>query len=484
MQNKDLLNIDNILNLFGGDRETVANKIRQIFDVIESSYDGIYITDGLANTILVNKAYEKITGMKKEQMIGKNMGYLERHKYISKSATIMVLKSKQSITIEQEFKTGKKVLVSSNPIFNSQGDITMVVTNVRDVTELYELKEQLKKNKEITNKYYSQVEAMRKQLAFFPDIVAKDEKMLELLEMAKKVAEVDTTVLILGETGVGKEVIAKYIHKNSKRSSKSFIKIDCGAIPQNLIESELFGYSKGAFTGANNEGKIGFFELADNGTVFLDEIGELPYDSQVKLLRVIQENEITRVGDTKIIKIDVRVICATNRDLKLMVQNKTFREDLFYRLNVIPLTIIPLRERKSDIEPLVLHFLKKNNKKYDFNKVITSAAMKLLINYHWPGNVRELKNIIERTIIMSNGDKILRSDLPLEGRKSDNKIGLDIEESAITLKDAVEKLEVELIIKTFEKYNNVRESAKELGIDAATFVRKRKKYKSKGMLEE
>lgn len=211
MQSEDLLNIDNILNLFDGDRVAVTNKVRQIFDVFESSYDGIYITDGEANTIMVNKAYEKITGMKKEQMIGKNMRFLERKGHISKSATLMVLKSKKSITIEQEFKTGKKVLVSSNPIFNSKGDITMVVTNVRDVTELYELKEQLKKNTNLTNKYYSQVEAMRKQLVRFPNIIAKDERMLELLEMAKKVAKVDTTVLILGETGVGKEVIAKYI---------------------------------------------------------------------------------------------------------------------------------------------------------------------------------------------------------------------------------------------------------------------------------
>lgn len=204
----------------------------------------------------------------------------------------------------------------------------------------------------------------------------------------------------------------------------------------------------------------------------------------MKLLRVLQENEITRVGDTKTIKIDVRVICATNKDLKAMVENKTFREDLFYRLNIIPITIIPLRDRKDDIEPLVLHFLQKNNKKYNFDKIITSAAMKLLIDYQWPGNVRELKNIIERSIIMSNGTKILRSDLPLEGRLMSNNTACDNEESNITLKDATEKLEVELIIKTFEKYNNVRSSAKELGIDAATFVRKRKKYKDKGLLQD
>jgi len=483
MESKDLLNISNIINLFDEDKVAFTNKIRSIFEIIECSYDGIYITDGKAKTIMCNKAYEKITGLNRKQMLGKNMRLIEKNGYISKSATLMVLKSKKSSTIEQEFETGKKVLVSSNPIFDSKGNISMVVTNVRDVTELYELKQQIGKNKELTDKYYLQVEAMRIQLASFPDIVAIDESMLELLEMAKKVAEVDTTVLLLGETGVGKEVIAKYIHKNSKRSCKSFIKINCGAILPSLIETEFFGYAKGAFTGANKQGKIGLFELSDNGTVFLDEIGELPYDVQVKLLRVLQENEIIRVGGTKIIKINVRVIAATNRDLSAMVQNKTFREDLFYRLNVIPITILPLRERKGDIEPLVLHFLKKNNKKYNYNKVMTSAAMEALIEYKWPGNVRELKNIIERIIIMSPGDKILRSDLPIKGGWNNNKTEFDIEESSGTMKDMVEKVEAALIYKTFKKYNNVRDCAKELGIDAATFVRKRKRYKIKGLLQ-
>lgn len=483
MQRRNLLNIDNILNIVDDDKESLANRVKQLFEIIEYCYDGIYITDGEANTIMVNQSYEKITGLKREQMLGKNMKLIEKNGYISKSATLMVIKSKKSITIEQKFKTGKKVLVSSNPVFNNKDEITMVVTNVRDITELYELKQQLEKNKEITDNYHLQVEAMRKQLTSFPDIVAIDEGMLKLLKMAKKVAEVDATVLLLGETGVGKEVIAKYIHKNSIRSSKSFIKINCGAIPPSLIETELFGYEKGAFTGASNGGKIGLFELADKGTVFLDEISELPYNVQVKLLTVLQENEITRVGSTKVIKIDVRVIAATNRDLNAMVQNKIFREDLFYRLNVIPLTILPLRERKDDIEPLALNFLRKGNKKYNFNKVMTSAAMELLLRYNWPGNVRELKNIMERIVIMSTGDKILRSDLPIREDFNSSKIVFDISESNIKLKETIEKIEAIIIFKTFEKYNNVRDAAKELGIDPATFVRKRKKYKNKGLYQ-
>lgn len=481
MHVRELLEFD---DLSREDVDTLRLRLRQLYQVIESSYDGIYITDGNADTIFLNKSYEEITGMKRSEMIGKNMRYLEKNNYISKSGTLMVLENRKDVTIEQKFKTGKTVLVSSSPIFDDKGNITMVVTNVRNVTELYELKEQLKKNRQLTEKYYSQLEAMRNQLLKFSDIIAKDEKMLNILEIAKKVAKVDTTVLLLGETGVGKEKVAKYIHKNSKRSNKSFIKIDCGCVPCNLIESELFGYEKGAFTGANKEGKIGLFELADSGTIFLDEVGELPLDMQVKLLRVLQEGEIKRVGGTDTIKIDVRVIAATNRNLEEMVKKKTFREDLYYRLNVVPITILPLRERKDDIEPLIEHFMCVFNKKYDFNKIITSGAVDSLKEYRWPGNVRELKNIIERVMIMSTGDKILRSDLPIKEVWSGHKSRTSGRNRHLTLKEEVESLEESLIEDAFERHGNVRDAAEELGINASTLVRKRKRYKNKCMLQK
>ena len=480
MRDKELLEFD---NLYKG-KKIVDLTMKQLYQIIENSYDGMYITDGEANTLFLNKSYEKITGMKRNDMIGKNMRYLVENKYLSQSGTLLVLESKKNVTIEQKFKTGKTVLVSSSPVFNDNGEITLVVTNVRNVTELYELKEQVKKNMELTEKYYSQLEGIRQQLLKFSDIIAKDEKMLNTLEMAKKVAKVDTTVLLLGETGVGKEKIAKYIHKNSIRSNKSFIKIDCGSIPYNLIESELFGYEKGAFTGANKDGKIGLFELADGGSIFLDEIGELPLDMQVKLLRVLQEGEIKRVGGTEVIKIDVRVVAATNRNLKDMVEKKTFREDLYYRLNVVPIKILPLRERKDDIEPLIEHFMCVFSKKYDFNKIITPAALDSLKEYKWPGNVRELKNIIERVIIMSSGNKILRSDLPIKEVWDSDVSSSNMWNEKLTLKEAVENLEESIIESSLEKHGNVRDAAKELGINASTLVRKRKKYKNKSVLQK
>lgn len=449
--------------------------------IIEASFDGIYITDGKANTLKINKSYENITGLQRKNMIARNMYELAKEGYISKSSTLMVLKNGKSNTIEQEFSTGKKVLVSSSPIFDDKGNINMVVTNVRDITELYELQDQLAKNMKLTEKYYSEIEAMRIQYLNLSDIIAKDKATINLLEVAKRVANVGTTVLILGETGVGKEEVAKFVHENSKRKGKNFIRINCGAIPQNLIESELFGYVKGAFTGANKEGKMGLFEVADGGTVFLDEIGELPLDIQVKLLSVLEEGEVERIGDVKPIKIDVRVLAATNRNLEDMIKAKTFREDLYYRLNVVPLIIPPLRKRREDIIPLIQHFLSKLNNKYNFEKTFTIEALNTLYNYSWPGNVRELKNIVERVIVMGSGNKIFKSDLPI--KISPNMMEKDTGYGEIcNLKEAVEKVEDKLISNAFDKAGNVRDAAKLLGINSSTFFRKRKRYLEKEML--
>lgn len=451
--------------------------LTELDSIIECSYDGIYITDGEANTIKINNAYESITGLKRSEVLGRNMKDLEKEGVISQSATLLVLKNRKTTTIQQEFKTGVKVLVSSNPIFDKNGKIIMVVTNVRDVTQLYELKEQLQKNKEITLKYVSEIEEMRTQLLNTSEIVAEDHKTIEIIQLANRIAKVDTTILMLGETGAGKDQIAKHIHKVSKRSKKQFIKVNCGAVPASLIESEFFGYEKGAFTGANKEGKIGLFEMASGGTIFLDEVGELPMDMQVKLLRVLQEMEVVRIGGTKPIKIDVRVLAATNRDLEDMIKKKQFREDLYYRLNVIPLYIPPLRERKHDILPLINFFLTQLNKKYNFNKVFASDALNCMYEYNWPGNVRELKNIVERAVIMSEDDKVKRSDLPKNIIGSNGMIvTLNTFEEGINLKETLDAIEKKLIKKAYDKYGNVRAAAKSLGIDASTFVRKRQKY--------
>jgi len=449
----------------------------RINDILDSSYDGIYITDGEANTIMVNKAYERIAGIKIDELIGRNMRDLVKEGYISQSATLLVLKDRKVNTIEQNFKTGKKALVTATPVFNNNGDITMVVTNVRDITELYELKEKLDEKENLTKKYSVELEAMKIELLKNNDLIAMDKKMLDIIQMAIRVAPIDTTVLITGETGVGKEEIAKLIYKNSNREAKQFIKVNCGSIPKTLIEAELFGYERGAFTGANKEGKIGLFEVADGGTIFLDEIGELPLDMQVKLLRVLQDGQFTRVGGIEEITVDVRILAATNRNLEEMVREKLFREDLYYRLNIVPITIPPLRDRRDDIIPLIHSFLNKLNKKYGFKKTISSEALKILYSYEWKGNVRELRNIIERIMVMSEKDIISKSDLPksiLAWDKAQNVIN---ENEIVPLKQALNKVEKHLLEIAFNTYGNVRDAAKVLEIDPATFVRKRQKYK-------
>ena len=349
--------------------------LKMLEGIIETSYDGIYITDGKANTILINKSYERITGLKRELLLGRNMSDLVKEGIISRSVTLQVLKNNKSTTLNQDFNTGKSALVTGTPFFDENGNIQMVVTNVRDITELKALKEEVIKSYNENLKYKGLIEELKKQIASDEYIVAEDEEMLNLLLVAKRVAEVDTTVIIYGETGSGKELIAKYIYNHSLRKDKPFIKINCGAIPESLIESEFFGYAEGSFTGASKGGKLGIFEAANNGTILLDEIGELPLSMQVRMLRVLQDGEIVKIGSNKPIKVDVRIIASTNRNLKEMVENKLFREDLYYRLNVVPLKVSPLRERKGSIIPMAEYYLNKFNKKYNFNKTISREAL-------------------------------------------------------------------------------------------------------------
>lgn len=440
--------------------------------VLENSFDGIYITDGEANTIKLNKAYENITGLKKDEVLNKNMKDLVKNNIISKSGSILAIKNKKPVTLCQEFKTGKKAIISSSPVFDKKGNVIMVVTNVRDMTEIYRLREEMEEKERHTSKLNAELEIIKTKVAKRNDIVAVDKNTLNVLHLANKVSVLDTPVILFGETGVGKEVFAQYIYRNSSRSKERFIKVNCAAIPQNLIESELFGYASGAFTGADKNGKMGLFELADKGTIFLDEVGELPIEMQSKILRVLQEKEIRRVGSPKSILIDVRVIAATNRDLKEMVINKTFREDLYYRLVVFPITIPPLRDRVEDIEPLVKIFTEKINNKYRFNKSFTQEAIQLLKDYHWPGNIRELVNVVERALIISSREQIYSSELPMSEKKDVN----IVLRSSKNLKDILEEIEFEYISAAYEEYKNVRDAASSLGMDASTFVRKRKKY--------
>lgn len=458
----------------------VCKKIPKHLDaVMESSYDGIYITDGEGNTLRVNKSYERITGFKVEDLIGRNMHELEEEGIISQSASLLALKDDKAVTINQQLKSGKQILVTSNPIHNSNGKITMVVTNVRDETEIHHLRGMLKENRALEETIKREIDELKIQLLETKLLVVEDENMMATFKMAKRAALTEVSILVLGESGVGKEEIVKFIHQNSKRMDQKFIKINCGAIPENLIESELFGYVKGAFTGADNNGKMGLFEVANGGTLFLDEIGELPLHMQVKLLRVLQEGEIVRIGDSKPIEVDFRLIAATNCDLEKMVAEGRFRKDLLYRLNVVPIEIPPLRERKRDILGLTHYFLKTINEKYGWEKSFSATVLKYFYAYDWPGNVRELKNCVERITVMSGDDLVVAEDLPNEFKSKCSNMGLvNPCDYRGTLKEALEKIEYEMIQSAYKEHGNVRSAAKALGIGAATFVRKRQRYQA------
>jgi PAS domain S-box-containing protein len=459
--------------------------------IFESSNDGIAICDGEGIILRVNRATERILGCAFQELVNKNVRELVDLGIIIHSATEEVISTNKPASIKQTNAFGKKFIASGTPIFNQDGRIYRIVTTLKDITELEELHKTLANTRVQVAEFSSDQVEMRNLIMHKNGLISKSPLMLKIIDLAIKVSRSDATVLILGESGVGKELIAKLIHTTSGRGkSGHFIKVNCGAIPRELLESEFFGYKPGAFTGANKEGKIGYFESAHQGTLFLDEIGELALDLQVKLLRVIQEHELVRLGDTKAQKIDVRIITATNRELHTMVINKTFREDLFYRLNVLPLQIPPLRSRQEDIPALLTAFLEKYSQKYGTGKMFSGDSLTLLCKYNWPGNVRELENLVERLVLTTDEHVILPLHLPMQVYQA----GKPTIESAITLLDnenqvipeqngemrtlqeVIDSVEKEMIIKALQIYGSTYRAARVLGVSQSTISRKTKKY--------
>lgn len=452
-------------------------QINELEDIFNSSYDEIFVIDGNGLTKRINKVGESYYGVPVKTLLGKNVKDLEKSGFFNQSVARIVLQDQKRVTMTQTTKSGKHLIVTGNPIFNDNGEITRVVVNSRDISELLNLRKQLENTEQLAESYRRQLLKLSQEKARSSELIAESPQMKRVLEMVDKVAQVDSTVLITGESGVGKGVLASRLHKLSKRSDGPFITINCGAIPENLLESELFGYEGGAFTGARKEGKKGLLELASGGTVFLDEITELPLGLQVKLLQVIHEKKLIRIGGSKYVDVNIRFVAATNRDIRRMVVEGLFREDLYYRLNVIPIVIPPLRYRQEDIPVLVDYFFEKLNSKYQTNKQFTSEALEILKNYNWPGNVRELENLVERLLVTREDNEIGVGHLPdyiFEGKsRFPNRIYvLDI----YPLKEATEELEKQLIVMAHSRYKNTYKMAKALEINQSTVVRKLQKY--------
>lgn len=441
-------------------------EVKELKEILEYSPDSIVVADGAGNILLANKSFESATGVHPSNVIGRNAADLVKEGVFAPCINDLVRKEKRELTVMQKTQNGKNAVVTAVPLFDDAGSIYRVIFNSQDLKKLNQLKG-----------FLTEYDAMSiRDANMTVDVIVRSKAMREIFHDAHAVAKAASTVLITGESGVGKEVVAKYIHQNSSRSREKFVQINCGAIPDSLLESELFGYEVGAFTGALKCGKMGLIETANKGTLFLDEIAELPINMQVKLLTAIQNKQIIKVGGNTPIDIDVRYIAATNRDLTQMVQTGEFRLDLFYRLNVIPIPIPPLRDRKEDIIPLIENVLDKMNRQFQKNISLSKSAIKILLDYDWPGNIRELENVIERIVVTAKNSLISKEDLPIFTPKQTWADVPVVVHEVIPLADAVEEVEKQLICMLHKNGESSYKIAETLSISQSAAYRKMKKY--------
>lgn len=445
----------------------------EAYDITEEAFDNIYeaicICDSEGEVIYWNKSSEKLYNIKKEDIVGTIIDDSFPNALANK-----VFKEKKPIkNLIHQPVAGKSVVVSAIPIFNAKNKMTAVITTDRDITEAVHLSERLKKEKEKSKFYESQYkEHIAKQYSF-SSIVSKNKKIIEAVTLSQRVAPSKANIMITGESGTGKDVFARAIHDASGRNGR-FIAVNCSAIPDELLESELFGYEGGAFTGASKGGQVGKFELADKGTLFLDEIGDMPMKMQSKLLRVLQDGIITRLGSEKNIETDVRIIAATNKNLREAIENDEFRRDLFYRLAVVHIELPPLRERREDIRELTKFFIKEFSEKERLNiKNIDENIFRIFETYSWEGNIRELRNLIQRIVILSDDGILKKEDIPSYitesyAEKKSNEIN-NFEYDNQDFNETIKNLEMKMITDAMNKAGgNKSDAAKLLNINRST----------------
>ncbi|MBJ8007121.1 MULTISPECIES: sigma 54-interacting transcriptional regulator [Bacillus cereus group] len=446
----------------------VAEKERMLMDlqdVFEYAFDEIFVTDDKGIVVRVNSMCERHYQLSAKELVGKHVQELQKEGIFYPSATLEVIEKKRPVELVQTTKSGEYLHVRTRPVFDDEGNLRRVISYSRDLTELYQLRQKVE---EMDNQLKTYKKELRETYEH-EGLIFKSIAMQKIIETIKKVSVVDSTVLVLGETGVGKSRLVRHLHEVSHRKNESFYEINCAALPTNLIESELFGYSGGSFTGANREGKKGLLESAHKGTLFLDEIGEMPLEIQAKLLQVLQEKTFRPIGGRELKKVDVRIVAATNRDLSMMVKQGTFRKDLYYRLNVIPISIPPLRDRTEDILPLIYHYLQHFNKKYGRDVKLAPSTLQMFVGYPWEGNNREIENVIERIVITAD-DFITVEDLPLSMQET------TVEQSGQSLYRMLEEVERNIILKAYKTYGSSYKVAEFLQISQSAATRKIKKF--------
>jgi transcriptional regulator with PAS, ATPase and Fis domain len=439
--------------------------LETIMKIIDNMYDEILIYDNRYNIVYINKACQRHYNCTAESMIGKSFFDFINKDNNSWDCSILpiVYKDRKPYAVKQKTFLGTELFTIAIPIFDEKNILKYVVMNVRDNTD----------GIKIYNPDYTYKDSIVKNIE---PPKSNNIKMQELLKMIERIKNIDTPCILTGESGTGKTMLAKYIHSISDRANESFVSLNCASIPTNLVESELFGYEKGAFTGANSKGKKGLFETANKGTLLLDEISELPLSAQSKLLHVLQEQKYLPIGGNKPIEIDVKIIAATNKDLRTLVFNKQFREDLYYRLNVIELYLPPLRERKEDISFLIKSFIEKFNKKYFFSKSFTKEALEILEAAQWKGNIRELQHAIERLMVTNDSSVIgvehLSERLP---NHSSDKNSIE-EDFGMSFDEKVSHYEANLIKEAYQKFKTSRKVAQYLKISQTKANKLIRKY--------
>ncbi len=454
-------------------RDSIAD-MKTLLDY--SSY-ALLISDSEGKILYVTPSIEKISGLNVKTHLGRNIRDLVKERLLNKSATLEALKKKEISTCKVKTIAGIQQLNTALPVLDSSGKLKRVVCNIRNL-KLYQHQDEIALDLHDTPSP-EQNYPYRVIKAGDYDIVVESKKMTSVVEMAMQVAQVDSTVLVCGETGVGKELIARLIHSCSYRAKTgSFIKVNCASFIPSLIESELFGYEPGAFTGALRSGKTGYFELADKGTLFLDEIGELSLEAQAKLLGVLQDKELYRVGGTRPKTVDIRIIAATNKNLDNMVKEGKFREDLFYRLNVVPIEVPPLRERRKDISALILYFSRKLQEQLFIMKEISPDLIDYLTRYSWPGNVRELYNLVERLLVTVPQKVITTAHLSGPYLAVSSNSSFYIKKNSGNLKEMVNEFELAVVKKTLDNCSTQDEAAEILGISLSSLTRRLRKLNS------
>ena len=453
---------------------------KQFETIFNASSDGIWVMDNTGAVIDINSTAEKYIGIKAEDVIGKNIEYLVEKGYMDRAVTPEVLASKRQVNLLQYVnKTGKYVLATGTPAFDENGEISLVVVNERDMTRLNELLEQLDETRRVSNRYKEEVTELSLLELKRGEIVAESRAMKQVLKTALKLSHMEVSnILIQGDSGTGKGLLAKFIHQQSQRAGKPFIQINCAALPENLLEAELFGYEKGAFTGAHQKGKAGLFELAQGGTLMLDEIGDLPYAMQAKLLKCLEDLEIMHLGGLKPIKIDCIVIAATNQDLETLVAEEKFRKDLYYRLNTFNFRIPPLKERPEDIFELANTFLAKYNRTFKQDKQLSYRAIEILESHDFPGNVRELKNLVKKAVVMGDERRIDSIILQSLNKKYSHELTPDEDDDSerCYLTEKLDHVEMKVLKNALTHCRSTREMATYLGISQPSVVRKMKKH--------